>query len=240
MKKLEGYMAGANLGHWISQYGGKGREHWNGYITEPDFSRMAGWGLDHVRLPIDYFLFENDNRPGEYDEERLKYIDFALSMCGRYGLNLILDLHHAPGFFFGDGANNSLFTDPAMQERFIDIWRMFARRYDNVGDRLIFELMNELVWENSDPWNALWPRTAEAIHEISPKRRIIVGGNRYNSASERKNLIAVMLVCAFVIVCGYNRMHMTNHFLSDVCFGVLNTSLLTAGICTVFLKAVKA
>ena len=32
---------------------------------------------------------------------------------------------------------------------------------------------------------------------------------------------------------------MTNHFLSDVCFGTLNTSLLTASICTVFLKAVS-
>lgn len=55
--------------------------------------------------------------------------------------------------------------------------------------------------------------------------------------SDRKNLIVFMLVCVFVILCGYNRMHMTNHFLSDVCFGTLNTSLLTAGICTVFLKA---
>ena len=57
--------------------------------------------------------------------------------------------------------------------------------------------------------------------------------------SDRKNMIAFLLVCVFVILCGYNRMHMTNHFLSDVCFGVLNTSLLTAGICTVFRKAVS-
>ena len=52
-------------------------------------------------------------------------------------------------------------------------------------------------------------------------------------------MIAFILVCVFVILCGYNRMHMTNHFLSDVCFGTLNTSLLTAGICTVFLTAVS-
>ena len=52
------------------------------------------------------------------------------------------------------------------------------------------------------------------------------------------NLIVFLHVCLFVILCGYNRMHMTNHFLSDVCFGTLNTFLITAGICTVFLKAV--
>ena len=189
MKRLDGYMAGANLGHWISQYGRQVREHWDEYITEPDFRRMSEWGLDHVRLPVDYFLFERDDRPGEYDPDGLRYIDFALDMCGKYGLNMILDLHHAPGFFFGGGEANSLFTDPAMKRRFTDIWRMFAARYKDVGDRLIFELMNELVWENSDPWNDLWPRTAEAVHEISPGRRIIVGGNRYNSAYELKNLL---------------------------------------------------
>ena len=56
--------------------------------------------------------------------------------------------------------------------------------------------------------------------------------------SSAKNSAAFIFVCIFMVLCGYNRMHMTNHFLSGVCFGVLNTSLLTAGICTVFLKAV--
>ena len=59
-------------------------------------------------------------------------------------------------------------------------------------------------------------------------------------ASSRKNMIVFFCVCAFVLLCGYNRMHMTNHFLSDVCFGTLNTILLTAGIWTMFRKALPA
>ena len=55
--------------------------------------------------------------------------------------------------------------------------------------------------------------------------------------SSRKNMIAFILVCIFILLCGYNRIHMTNHFLSDVCSGVLIVSLLTAGICTVFTNA---
>ena len=55
--------------------------------------------------------------------------------------------------------------------------------------------------------------------------------------SNRKNMIAFILVCIFILLCGYNRIHMTNHFLSDVCSGVLIVSLLTAGICTVFTNA---
>ena len=59
------------------------------------------------------------------------------------------------------------------------------------------------------------------------------------NSSSRKNLIAFFLASAFILICGYNRMHMTNHFLSDVCFGILNTCLLTAGISTVFTKTLS-
>ena len=141
MKKLEGYMAGANLGHWLSQYGSKSDEHWSTYITEPDIARMRGWGLDHVRVPVDYFLFERDEEPGVYDEKRLAYIDRTLEWCRKNGMNMILDLHHAPGFFFGNGAKNDLFTSEASRKRYLDIWRMFAERYSSEGDNLIFELL---------------------------------------------------------------------------------------------------
>ena len=188
MYKLDGYMAGANLGHWISQYGDKDHSHHDSYITAPDFQRMASWGLDHVRVPVDYFLFEDDANPGVYKEDGLKYIDFALNECRKNGLNMVLDLHHAPGYFFGDGAKNDLLTNSASQERFLAIWRFFAKRYASEGDNLTFELLNELVWENSDPWNALWPRVVAAIRAISPQRRVIVGGNMWNSVNELKNL----------------------------------------------------
>jgi len=188
MYKLDGYMAGANLGHWISQYGDKGAEHFDSYITEPDFERMASWGFDHVRLPVDYFLFEDDSNPGVYREDGLKYIDFTLECCKKYGLNLVLDLHHAPGFFFGNGNRNDLFTSEESQRRYINIWKFFAERYKAEGGNLIFELLNELVWENSDPWNILWQQCAAEILEISPERRIIIGGNYWNSVNELKNL----------------------------------------------------
>ncbi|MBO4687584.1 MAG: phosphatase PAP2 family protein [Clostridiales bacterium] len=54
--------------------------------------------------------------------------------------------------------------------------------------------------------------------------------------SAAKNRITFVLVCVFVLLCGYNRIHMTNHFLSDVGFGTLNAYLLTVGVCTLFLR----
>ncbi len=188
---LTGYMSGCNLGHWLSQYGSKGEEHWSSYIVESDFARIASWGMDHVRLPVDYMLFEADEKPGEYREDRLAYIDNAIAWAGKHGIHVVLDLHHAPGFFFGDGNRNDLLTNPASQRRFIAIWEMFARRYIDIGDRLRFELLNELVCDDIAPWNDLWQRTAAAIHRITPERGVIVGGNYNNQVFEMENLTYV-------------------------------------------------
>ena len=57
--------------------------------------------------------------------------------------------------------------------------------------------------------------------------------------SSRKNGIAFALACVFVLIYGYNRIHMTNHFLSDVCFGTLISYLIYALISTAFLRGYK-
>jgi len=182
-------MAGANLGHWISQYGTKSHGHFKSYIQEKDLERIASWGMDHIRLPVDYFIFESDDNPGVYLESGLVYIDNCIEWCRKNGLNIIIDLHHAPGYFFTKGDKNCLMEDAAMQERYISIWRFFSKRYINEKDNVIFELLNELVAETSEQWNALWVRTAESIHAISPDRKIMIGGNHWNSVDELKNLI---------------------------------------------------
>ena len=52
--------------------------------------------------------------------------------------------------------------------------------------------------------------------------------------------IAFSVAAIYVILYGYNRMHMTNHFLSDVCFGTLFTyivfSLVDYGCSSILIK----
>lgn len=57
--------------------------------------------------------------------------------------------------------------------------------------------------------------------------------------SGKKNWIAFSFACAFVLLYGYNRIHMTNHFLSDVCFGTLITYLIYSVISMAFLHAAE-
>ena len=187
-------MRGINLGGWISQYrrGLKiGDSHFDDFITEKDIEQISGWGLDHIRLPVDYMIFEADENPGIYDVAGLDYIDKCIEWCKKYGLNLIIDLHHAPGFSFHTLATNTLFTDEKMQKRMTDIWVNFARRYINEGDNLCFELMNEIVEPDSSRWNALAGKIVEKIREVDKTRIILIGGNSYNSVSELKNIAII-------------------------------------------------
>ena len=57
--------------------------------------------------------------------------------------------------------------------------------------------------------------------------------------SSKKNVTAFVIACLFVAIYGYNRIHMTNHFLSDVCSGTLITYIIYAVISTAFLKAAE-
>lgn len=194
MKRLDGFKAGVNLGHWLSQNGGKNEPYFDSYITEPDIARIASWRMDHIRLPVDYFTFET--APGVYDESRLAYIDRCLTWCKAHGLNMILDLHETAGYSFfnanetdradafAGGKSNTLFSDRVHQLRFIAIWKMFTERYKATGRSLAFELLNELVLEDITQWNTLWKETVGELRRIDPDRTIIIGGNRNSDASE--------------------------------------------------------
>lgn len=193
----QAFMAGVNLGGWISQYSRYDTHHFDTFITGSDIEQIAGWGMDHVRLPVDYPVIEADTQPGVMRAEGFTYIDNCLEWCQARQIGTILDLHSAPGFRFQNTlqpetqALNTLFRDPAMQQRYISLWEGIARRYRGVGDTLAFELLNEVVLPNSDPWNDLAQRTITAVRAIDPQRVIFMGGNHYNAAAELHNLVLI-------------------------------------------------
>ena len=185
---------GVNLGGWLSQYPAYNHEHFRSFITARDIEQIASWGMDHVRLPVDYPVLESDDAPGAYREDGFAYIDACLDWCQANGLGLVLDLHHAPGYTFTNTLQpetqhlNVLFNQESAQARFISLWQAIANRYLHSSIPLVLELLNEVVLPESSPWNSLAHKTVAAIREIDPVRLIMVGGNHYNAASELKNI----------------------------------------------------
>lgn len=180
-------MAGVNLGGWISQFRVASREHFES-LKEADIRQIASWGMDHVRLPIDYMVLEDDDKPFQYKEEGFAYIDRCIRWCEENHLNIILDLHRAAGYAFHSLSENRLFEDELLQKRFCSLWQEFARRYKHYGSNVVFELLNEIVEPDSSRWNKLSRRAVETIREIDEDRVIIIGGNHYNSVFTLKEL----------------------------------------------------
>ena len=192
VKKLEGYMAGVNLGGWLSQYleGNLQRDpehHFDRFITKEDIDRIADFGFDHVRVPFDYPLIEDDDKPFIYKESGFAYLDNCVNWCRAAGLNLVLDLHRAPGFSFNEPDKIVLFGDADMQARFLAIWQAFAKRYKGEG-HLLFELLNEIVEPDSTRWNALATRAIAAIREVDADHAIVIGGIDYNNVWKLKDM----------------------------------------------------
>ena len=67
--------------------------HRETYVTEEDFRNIAEHGLNMVRIPVPYFVF-GDVPPYV---GCVTYLDRAFSWAEKYGLQILVDLHTAPG-----------------------------------------------------------------------------------------------------------------------------------------------
>ncbi|MGN1036880.1 MAG: glycoside hydrolase family 5 protein [Ruminococcus sp.] len=182
MLKEKGFKKGINLGGWFSQCD-YSEKTMNEFITEADFEKIASWGIDHIRVPVDYNVFENSD--GTYIESGFGRIDKVLELCKKYNLKTVLDLHKTCGYSFDSyGESESGFFDSEqLQERFYCLWEEFAKRYGIYSDRLIFELLNEVTDKSYiDAWNRISCECIKRIRKYAPDTLILVGSYDNNSA----------------------------------------------------------
>ncbi len=163
---------GINLGGWMSQC----RVFHPDFILEEDFAKIRAMGFDHVRLPVDYDVLAAHGT---------ELLTKAIAWAEQQGLEIIVDLHKAPGYDFNMAGlkGNTLFSTPEQQAGFLKIWDSLSAAY---GDRshVAFELLNEVVeTEAAEPWNELIRQTVRVIrrHTGNP---IIYGGIQWNQAAK--------------------------------------------------------
>lgn len=180
MRTFDGYEKGVDLGGWISQCGNNyTEEHYNSFITKKDIDLIASWGVDHVRLPVDYNVVQTEN--GEFIESGFRHIDDCIRWCEENNLKIVLDLHKTCGYVFDDANYCSFFTEPRLQDMFISLWAEFSARYGN-NENVAFELLNEVTDPSTaKPWNEIAARTVSKIRKITKSKKIVIGGI-YNSS----------------------------------------------------------
>lgn len=189
LRQFEGFTKGINLGGWLSQSNLE-PSRLDSFITKKDIDIISTFGVDHVRLPIDFELIEDAE--GNVRENGYRYIDNCIAWCLEKGLNLVLDLHKTAGYVFDDSAYSSdFFHSEALIKRFIKLWERLAQRYGKYHKTIAFELLNEVVNPDaSQEWNEIAERAIRQIRELAPDTWILVGGTRNNSIVSLKELKA--------------------------------------------------
>ncbi len=187
MSDLKGFKHGINLGGWLSQCDYT-KEHCDSFIKESDIKIIKDWGLDHIRLPVDYDLFQN--KDGSFIEAGFAYVQSAIDWCKQYGINMILDLHKTVGYSFDEGENKGgFFENSKYQNMFYSLWEEFAKRYAKYEKMLCFELLNEVTSKDySKTWNRIAEECICRIRKFSPTIRILVGSYWNNHVQAVRDL----------------------------------------------------
>ncbi len=188
---FEGFQKGVNLGGWISQFKEYDTSHFESFITEKDISYISSLGFDHVRVPVDYNVLEDEE--GNAIESGFSYLENCRRWCEKYSLNMLIDLHECYGYSFDplkkDMDRRRFFYEEKLQDRFFRLWRKLAQRFCQYPGQVAFEPLNEVVlFEVKDAWNSILNRYIRLIRSIAPESYIVVGGVFYNSVMTVKDL----------------------------------------------------
>lgn len=121
------------------------------YITERDFTRIRSIGMNAVRIPVPYFIFgDRESFIGCIEE-----LDKAFNWAEKYGLQILIDLHTAPGSQngFDNGGESGVCIwsqDPDEVEFELSVLERLAQRYGTRKGLWGIEIINEPVLE--DMW----------------------------------------------------------------------------------------
>lgn len=173
-------MKGTNLGHWLSQSHERGEARQK-FITEKDIRFIDSVGFDHVRLPIDEEQMWDENEKRHDDAFALMLN--CLEWSRKAGLRVIIDLHILRSHYF-NATEKPLWTKVEEQDKFIRLWKdLSAALHEWPNSMVAYEFMNEPVADDAEQWNVLLARVADSIRKWEPQRVLVIGSNRWQSAS---------------------------------------------------------
>lgn len=171
---------GTNIAHWLSQSKRRGEER-KQFFTQKDVQDIVQMGFDHIRLPIDEEQMWDET--GSRHEEAFALMNDCITWCMEANLRVVVDLHILRSHYF-NAKEKPLWTVPAEQEKFFDLWRDLSKALSQFPAHMVaYELMNEAVADDHESWNQLVERAHAAIRALEPERTIVIGSNRWQSVN---------------------------------------------------------
>jgi Cellulase (glycosyl hydrolase family 5) len=171
--------------HWVpARTGLQWPISWNPADIEADFAKMRDLGFNTVRLDLFWAWFEP--RPGGYNPEAFKQLDYLVSLARRYRIYL------HPTLFIGGEVGEAYWdvpwrhgrhphSDPEMLRLQTNHAAELARRYKNEDAILAWDLTDEppywIVAESTTDAMAInWTRLVSGtMRRFDPQHLIVVG-----------------------------------------------------------------
>lgn len=91
-----------------AEYSERLRRHYETFVSEFDFNRMAAIGFNAVRLPVPWHVFGSQGDSLAHIPA-IDYVDRAMEWAAKYDMRVLLDLATVPG---GQGDSNEGATTP--------------------------------------------------------------------------------------------------------------------------------
>jgi endoglucanase len=157
------------------------------FFSDDDARYLASLGMNHVRIPINYLHFEDDDRPFELKESGFRLLDSVVAICERNDIYAILDLHALPGCQNMHWHSNNLthhaqfWVHRHFQDRVVNIWEKLADRYKGNATVAGYNIMNEPGDASGLSIKPFYDRVVAAVRAIDPDHIIFLDGNRYGT-----------------------------------------------------------
>lgn len=136
------------------------RAHWRDFIGHADFEWIAACGLNAVRIPVGHWILgppypahpSYDGSPAPFVTGGIDVLDQAMDWAAAAGLQVLIDLHAAPGCQNGfDNGGLLGICDWASRAEYLDhsveLLGRLARRYRSHPALGGIEVLNEPRWD---------------------------------------------------------------------------------------------
>lgn len=173
---------GWNLGNSLDCTGGNGlnsETSWGNPVTTKELIlKVKEAGFDAVRIPTTWYNHADSDL--NVDEEWFERVQEVVDYAYDEGMYVILNAHHENWY---DPYKDNL---TSAKKKMKNLWTQIANRFENYGERLIFEGMNEPRWRNTNfEWNGGNSEGRSAINELNAAFvkavRATSGNNKYRA-----------------------------------------------------------
>ncbi len=155
------------------------------YFTEEDARYISSLGLNLVRIPINYRLFEDDMNPRVIKQDGFRHLDRVIRLCAEQRIYTIIDLHALPGYqnqhWHSDNPTHKalLWKHRDFQDRTVVLWEALARHYRDEPWVAGYDLINEPADPTGERVVPFFHRLMDAVRNVDPVHILFIEGNTY-------------------------------------------------------------